>query len=587
MQALGVIEMIGENVAFEGAKPLPARPTARDAFNNSVLHSSRKSKGEGIVDSAAAASFTQALVRARLALGNSRNSTTLAILAQTLQACAYDREAVDVANEALNTASLTKSGHLVDPVSIRVAIEVLLRAHELDRAAHVTTSLPVDAQAALLVAAALADAGKYKKALDIINHVDSEDKDPLLAFVLLSEGRDKEAIPLLRSALRRRPADADSAHNLSIAFLRSGSHKKAIAASLRATRAAPGRQDLSMFYLKLLLESGRSEAVITEVRRLAREGVEPVAELAVVQARAWLDQGDIGKAERYLTLAGEIARKSGDEAVLAEVLSNLVRLRVLSGRLKRDVALKSLVKLHHEFPASTAVVANIAQVAERRSDVGILRRALADVRQYVEPARAAYIEFQIATLDGDNVGAANKAAVWWTLEPKNAYAASAAMVASGIGCENWEFAAEVAQRAYVEARLDPNLVNNAAYVIAMAGYPSRAIEMLEPEAQDNPILKATLGLAYLAARDVPKGMRLYREAAEAVSVERHAFRSLMTMYQALVVRQLGLEGSTDKTMLRALALPPVGLPDDWAQRAEFLRLHFLARRHGYSWPLEL
>lgn len=587
MQALGVIEMIGKTITFRNAEPVPARPTARNAFDNSVTHASRKKKGEAEMNAAVAASFRQALVRARLALETSRTTTTLALLAQTLESCSFKKEAVEVAKESLNEASRTSSGELLDPVAVRVALEVLLRAQELDQVVEVALSLPVDAQTRLLVAAALSDAGDFEKAHEVIGRVESEDKEPLLAFILLSEGKNKEAIPLLRSALRRRPADADSAHNLSVAFLRAGSEQKAIAAALRATRSAPGRQDISLRYLELLLTSGRPDAVLTEINRLFGEGVESVAQLAVLQARASLTEGDFGKAEQYLISASDLSRKAGDDAIFAEVASNLIRLRVVNGRVKRDSAIKQLAKLNEDYPASNSVVANLAQVADRRIDAVVLRRAFVASKEYLEPERAAYIQFQIASLEGDNAVAAEKAAEWSSLEPQNAYAASAAMVALGIGVEEWDAAAEVAQSAFVDAKLDATLLNNAAYVIAMSGEPLRAISMLEPEAPSDPVLKATLGLAYLAAGDVHKGMRLYREAADFANTNSHDFRSLMTMYQALVVRQLGLDKSTDAMMLTALSLPPVELPDDWAQRAEFLRLHTVAEKHGYPWPLSL
>jgi hypothetical protein len=139
----------------------------------------------------------------------------------------------------------------------------------------------------------------------------------------------------------------------------------------------------------------------------------------------------------------------------------------------------------------------------------------------------------------------------------------------------------------VESKIDGGLLNNAAYVIAMSGAPRRAIALLEAEAERNPILKATLGLSYLAAGDVHEGMRLYREAAAFARPKDHELRSLMTAHQALVVRQLGLDNSTDEMMLAALALPPVDLPDDWSQRPEFLRLQSVSKMRGYPWPLSI
>ena len=38
---------------------------------------------------------------------------------------------------------------------------------------------------------------------------------------------------------------------------------------------------------------------------------------------------------------------------------------------------------------------------------------------------------------------------------------------------------------------------------------------------------------------------------------------------------LGLDRTVDRTLLEALALPPVPLPDDWQDRRDFLRVHNL------------
>jgi tetratricopeptide (TPR) repeat protein len=587
MQALGVIESVSNDITFRNVEPVPARPTARNAFDNSVMHTSRRGNGEAEMNAAVAAALQQSLVRARLALETSRTTTTLARLAQALEACSFQDEAVEIAREVFKEASLTSSGELLDPVAVRVALEVVLRAQDLDKTVEIATSLPVDAQTKLLVAAALSDAGNFEKAHELIDQVESEDKEPLLAFILLSERKDKEAIPILRSALRRRPADADSAHNLSVAFLRVGSERKALAAALRATRSAPGRQDISLRYLEMLVTSGHPDAVLTEIERLLEEGVKPVAQFAVLQARASLIDGDFNKAEKYLHVASGLASKAGDDATFAEVSSNLLRLRAVNGRIKRAAAMKQLTKLNDEYPTSSAVVANIAQLSNRRADSAALRRAFVASKDYIDPERTAYIQYQIASLEGNNVRAAEEATKWLSLEPRNVYAASAAMIALGIGVEDWDAAAAVAQWTFVDERLDPTLLNNAAYVIAMSGHPLRAISMLEPYASSDPVLKATLGLAYLAAGDVHQGMRLYREADKCASTKGHDFRSLMTMHQALVVRQLGLDKSTDPLMLTALSLAPVQLPDDWSQRPEFLRLHAVAEKHGYPWPLSL
>lgn len=48
----------------------------------------------------------------------------------------------------------------------------------------------------------------------------------------------------------------------------------------------------------------------------------------------------------------------------------------------------------------------------------------------------------------------------------------------------------------------------------MSGRAKEAIRILEPTAEADFVLSATLGLAYLADGDIDRGMRLYRDAAD-------------------------------------------------------------------------
>ena len=153
--------------------------------------------------------------------------------------------------------------------------------------------------------------------------------------------------------------------------------------------------------------------------------------------------------------------------------------------------------------------------------------------------------------------------------------------------ERWDDAAKIAIRVVEGHHPDPTQLNNAAYVLAMAGMPNRAVELLEPHSDDDFFLKATLGLAYLASNQIDRGMKMYRQAADAADSRGDGMRSLMTAYQALVARQLNLLNSSDAKMISAVSLPPVELPEDWKNRPEFLRLHSVALKNGYDWPITI
>ena len=84
-----------------------------------------------------------------------------------------------------------------------------------------------------------------------------------------------------------------------------------------------------------------------------------------------------------------------------------------------------------------------------------------------------------------------------------------------------------------------------------------------------------------------KACGLYRDAAILAEKANPVGRSLMGVYQALVVRQLELVKDLPQQTIAALSPAPVDLPDDWEDRPDFLRLQAVCIKHGYGWPLVL
>lgn len=587
MRALGDVGISEADTSFQTEPPKPALPGLKATFIESVLHRPVRQRVFDLLVSRTQVNLELSLRNARSQVESVRSSTTLAALAQVLEATDARDEAIAAAHEALTLCGRSANGHLVDPTAARIALEVLIRLDKIDDALVCSRELPIGTYANLLVGSALAGMGRFGDARELLEHVDGTTKDAVLAFLLISEGSFGAAVPLLRAALRRSPDDADSAHNLSIALWQLGSRRKARASALQATRSAPGREDISLHFLELLLAEGEFARSNQEVEFLLERGVAPTARLLIVQARARLGMNDFPNAERLLSRAGNIAKTEKSFGTVAEVLSNLARLRFVHGKLTRDEALTKLSALHTDFPSSDVVVANLAQVSVYRQHADALRRAFDDVRETTPPARAAFVEYHLATLEGKNELAAESAERWLELEPENPYAISAAIVALGIGMERWDDAAKIAIRVVEGHHPDPTQLNNAAYVLAMAGMPNRAVELLEPHSDDDFFLKATLGLAYLASNQIDRGMKMYRQAADAADSRGDGMRSLMTAYQALVARQLNLLNSSDAKMISAVSLPPVELPEDWKNRPEFLRLHSVALKNGYDWPITI
>lgn len=256
------------------------------------------------------------------------------------------------------------------------------------------------------------------------------------------------------------------------------------------------------------------------------------------------------------------------------------------GRIARDEAAQQLAALMAEFPDNEAVVVNFASMARKRHEASTLREAYVRVEDSLTAIQRAFVEYRITSLEGDNEGAGAAANRWFSLEPENPMAAAAALLAVGIGLSRWSEAAVIAEYALKQFPGDEAVINNAAYVLAMAGRPEVAIRVLKPIAENMYVFQSDPRASFLGVRGHCAGMRLYREAAEEAEREDPPSRILMALYQALVVRQLNLEADKARPtrMIEASALIPVALPDDWQDRPEYLLLNAVCTQKGYDWP---
>ncbi|BBX06606.1 tetratricopeptide repeat protein [Mycolicibacterium aichiense] len=539
------------------------------------------------------ADATRAHERALRRVDLVRSSNTLAALAQSHAALGNDEEALSAAREALELGFRTEEGCAaawVDPSSVRIATEILTRYGHAESAYEALRRAPVPPSLCLTFASVAAALDKPEEALSTLAPYDNWAVRAFRGYVYASSGEFPKAIGELRRALRDEPNDTDSLLNLAISLWGVGATKKACRIALRATRSAPGRKDASLFYLDLLLDSSDVDRLKHEISLLEDRKVVPDARFLEIQGRALLLRGEWTKAITKLASAGDEAEREGDEATEGRVRSNLVRIKHMHGRLNHAQAAEQLEALVLRFPGNDIVAVNFAEVAGRRRDASVLRRTLSEIEDSTSPARLAYLRHQIAALEGDNGAAAIAAEEWFNLESDNPMAASAAMTAIGIFQGDWPKAIAIAEYALEHFPGQHSIINHSAYVLAMGGRAREAIEIIEaaPEqAERDFVLNATLGLAHLANGDIDQGMRIYRDAADEAEKAKPVWRSLMTIYQGLIVRQLGLDKTTPTRLIDALALVPVPLPEDWEDRPDYLRLQSVCEKNRYPWPPNL
>lgn len=583
MGGIGVLDDVRPDERSTSAEQL-ARPGAMTAPMSTTKNRSVGERQAVLDTIAALRNISRAKAESNAA--RFRSPLTLAALAQ---AYGTGEAAVRAAREALDLATALEKGSLEgltnqvrDETSIKIAVDVLVANGESSFALARLRDHATTPWLRLSLAGVAAANELWEEARDALAGLELQQAFALRGYLAARESKWSESVRELRAAIRLNPGDVDSLLNLSIALWRLGSAQKATKFAWRATRTSPGRRDVSMHLLDLLVRQEKFDDVESELKSLHDQGVLPNAGLTVVQARLALGEGHAKRAMTLLRRAAEQALSEGDEATRTEVLGNLLSMRIEHGLTARTDGLRDLLDLMKNDPTSSVAILLYAQHADRCSEAGPLREALAGPAVFDE-ARRAYLMTRLAVLEGDSAEAAAWAGEWFRLEPRNAGAAAAAIVSIGIGEERWGEASIVADAALHRFPHDRAVVNNSAYVLAMAGRAPDAIRILEGFGTDEFVLQATLGLAHLANGDIRTGTRLYREAADHAERVDPAWRSLMTAYQAIVVRQLALDPDRYEE-LQALLLAPVELPTDWTDRPDFVRMHKQFERHGYPWP---
>jgi tetratricopeptide (TPR) repeat protein len=593
MAALGFLEEAGNAGLFTKDTPELVRPGKDAPLLLSIAQRKVPLSEEEQVTAAILDTAHRDLERAQRVARSAPSSTTFASLAQSHAVLGHATEALTAARTALDLGLVQgqRQGdgelRIADASSSRIAAEIMLRFGAAEDAFWALKKVHVPHSLLLTFAALASELGHYDEAIEALDSEHDALVESFRGFVLALKGDYQKAIHHLRNALRDQPNDADAAMNLAVSLWALGSRRKAVATALRATRTAPGRKDVSLLYLALVLEIGDLRRLDEEVKALIARNVVPDARFLIIQARAYIAKNESARAIPLLERAIGAANVENDVVLRVEVAANLAVLRFRLGRRNYDETMRVLNALLRDSPDHEAVALCLAQVASRSRDASALRRAVEAVESHTSPARRAYLHHQLAWLEGDNATAGTFAAEWFDLEPHNAVAAASAIVALGIGLERWQEAVKVAEFAMTEFSDDLTIVNNAAYALAMAGRASEAIRLLEPWADTNFVPRATLGLAHLANGDIDRGMRLYRQAADEAEKGHAAWRSLMTTYQALIVRQLGIHKSERPEVISALALSPYPLPTDWKDRPDFVRLYNLCVKLGYDWPPSL
>ena len=417
MAALGTLDAIHPADQFSSDSSIPVRPGDSAPALLASSSKSRSSIAKASVIEATRSGAEESRERVLRMVGRQRTSTTLAALAQAHAALGETQDAIRVAREALRLGVGHSSGsaRLLDPASARIAAEVLLSLGDNEHVFEVLGAVDRSKSLTLTYALVASALDKPEVAMAALEDQNGPLVESVRGYLLASEGQHQRAIHHLREALNDEPKDVDALLNLSISLWSLGSTRKATRAALRATRTAPGRKDISLHYMELLLAQGEIDRLAAEIAVLKSMNVVPDAHFLVVQARVFIAKGEKPKAVSVFEKAAKEAKREGDDLTTGMILGNLVLLRYELERLNREQASKQLEALMGEFPDSDALAVNFAQIASTSGQAFTLRQALSRLGNRMTPIHQAYVRHQLALLDGDNAAAGIAAEEWFEL----------------------------------------------------------------------------------------------------------------------------------------------------------------------------
>lgn len=528
----------------------------------------------------------------RKALESHDSMTAYARAAQSLAEAGNYGAAIEMAIKVLEIADVRAadgSGRLDVPAAY-AAVRVLLMLEQGPKAANFLNrhaDIPLLAQigAELLVAQ-----GRLSEALVRLQRPELSDSPgvpALKGYILVLDGKCADAVTELRQAVRDDGADVNSALNLAAAFWNLGSSKKAINWARYASRVAPGREDATLALIHYLIDASRLDEAGREVQKLVGGGV--VATTEFVLLRAYL----AGRLEKYaraydlLKQAQNLARAANNTRAHAELDGAITFFQFGQGWIRRNQALERVRTSLSVERDSIALVATLASLAFRRKSAPEVRAALSCLSDSeLNHPLTRGIEGKLAFLEGRFEDLESLVQGWQRVEPLNEKTVRLSTFWLGALAGDWREPARHALSAIREIGLSRPLANAAAYALSMTGQGDAALGILQRVDISEYQMIATLGLAHLARGSFDEGLRLYRQAARLADSDKSApdARCVMTIYQSMGIRHLGILERVPK-LVAAGALPPVSLPVDWKDQADYCFYEEVARRRGWPWPV--
>jgi tetratricopeptide (TPR) repeat protein len=531
-----------------------------DAINLRVTAESR----------ATPAAFTR-LAHAEMVAGNLEDSVRAA-----------DRALEIVVRELLEVPSKP-----MDVSSAIAAIHVFLQVGYKNKVPFWLHKLPRISPLVKLEASLAADERRWEIAEDLLKELPAEESSSLLGYILLNKGKPAPALAALRLATRI-DADADSLVNMAFAFWELGATRKSVRSAMQAKRLAPGRVDITFALIDILLASDNVQDAEKEIARLKEQGIVEIPRFLVLQAKVAIRAKKSGKSLALLRRAQDEAKRQGDDALAEELEANLFLFSLEGRKASRKQIWDAIRKKLEKSPESFIYTQVFADVSTTTEESKILSNYIRRLSESQPPEDLLFLKYKQAFLQFNFREAVEMAEAWSKQDSFSAHAAATALLLHAQVTGDLESASRRARRAVLKFGYgDVNLINNAAYVLATAGHPREARDIVSRvDSTDMPYyLVATSGLVDLALGEIDSGLKLYRRAAELVSKnsDSSVLLAFMRAHQVLALRRLGIYELLEPRELLAKSLPDVPLPENWMERADFVLLQRIYDACGWPW----
>ncbi|SNT60365.1 Coatomer epsilon subunit [Asanoa hainanensis] len=470
------------------------------------------------------------------------------------------------------------------------ALQVLIRMGKADAAEEHFQSWDVSPVLAVAWASVLVKQSRLDEALQLLAIVDQSQPgvNGLQGYVFVLQKKYDKALRQLRAANRIDPNDVDAALNMAVAMFHSGSPQKAVNWARYAARLSPGSHGATMALVHYLIETKSFGAAEAQVRHLKEHyGLVDTPHFVYLQVRLAAARSDRPRVSTLLRRARGLALASGNDLSVMEIDGHIAVYDYLQKRITRVEAQGRLRRLMKKAPTSLVLLNLLTDIVTRNSEAAEIRRRFDGIDKTEDDDVAKAISTRLAYLEGRFDDAVNTAAEWISLDPAADFPLVFWTLTHGALTEDWNTSAEAAlTRLRRQKESTDDLLNSAAYALSLAGRGSEAVTVLNGVSDWDFRLKATSGLAYLAAGNVRRGLQLYRDAADLADQEDPELhlRCLMTLHQAMAIRRLGLLDGPHASEVLAGALPEVELPTIWTDTPELRFLAEVARRRGWEWP---